>query len=137
MNKDNLLKLATFLDTVPEKAFTIAHWETGKVTKPEGQAPGECGFSGCAMGWAAHEKMFPGLELVKLSIRDDSRCYLRYQDPENHFIYDNFDAAANVMGIEEAAAEYLFSPTEYEGETATPAKVSKRIRDFVRTNGVF
>lgn len=49
--KARLLRLAEFLPTVKEEKFNISLWTNQK------KAPKiDCGFVGCAMGWAATER---------------------------------------------------------------------------------
>lgn len=124
MNKRRLLKLAAFLRTVPRKAFAIDHWVTTEATKPEGVRPGDCGFAGCAMGWAAHAKLFRGLELNMFA---EQPVEIRYKGEEG------FSAAAKLFDIQYFEAKELFSPNFYIGLKGTPAQVAKRIERLVET----
>lgn len=123
MHADRLLKLADFLETVPEENFDISGWETAEATKPEGDRPGQCGFAGCAVGWAAHVELFDGFVM-----RDGDPLYQGKTD---------WDAVDELFGFKQAPGELskegliLFSGSEYRGYEATPAQVAARIRQFV------
>jgi len=129
MNKKRLLKLADFLETVPKKNFEMQSWGAKPATKPEGKRPGSCGFAGCAMGWAAHAKLFRGLKLK----------FNNYSEPS--LVYKgllHFNAASKCMEITHDQALYLFHPMRY-GEMnndPTPKQVAKRLREFVKSGGV-
>lgn len=134
MNKKRLLKLADFLETVPRRAFDIGGWQTKAPTKPEGKKQGECGFAGCAVGWATHAKLFRGLRLEQYF--DGGVAFPVYEDREG------FDACAQLFDIHgyfppehqlayQDFAEYLFSPDAYE-TPPTPKQVAARIRAFVK-----
>lgn len=133
-HKKRLLKLAAFLDTVPNKAFDMSLWQAQGADKPEGKRPGDCGFAGCAMGWAAHTRMFRGLSVEPYGL-------LIYQ-PDGGAKYterywEDYEAAAAVFEITEVQALHLFAPSHYESQfrRPTPKYVAKRIRKFVETNG--
>src|SRR4051812_47952886 len=102
MNKKRLLKLADFLETVPREKFNLNHWVTALPTKPEGREEGECGFAGCAMGWAAHAKLFPELKFDRWNM-----CNIVY--------YGNtgWTAPRKLFGISDASARHLFSDDAY------------------------
>ena len=129
-------KLADFLETVPEEAFHFETWQTqaykpslkiGPITLREG-----CGFAGCAIGWAAHSKLFKGLELFVADIFTPSwiiPCYNGMQ---------GFEAVADLFGIDYDRACFLFDPDHYpyredeygDQEYATADEVKTRIRRF-------
>ncbi len=127
MRKDRLLKLADFLETVPRRAFDLSLWVSRRASKPEGKRPGDCGFAGCAIGWAAHTKMFRGLHL--------ENSYLKYYD------FDGFEAVDNLFGFKRqlfsssAEGQYLFDTRTYPRGAVTPKQVAKRIRQFVASDG--
>lgn len=124
MNTEYLLKLADFLDTVPDKSFDIQFWTFTKATKPEGATPGECGFAGCALGWAAHAKLFRGLRLHENDIQ--------YHD------LLSYEAAAELFDITYHEAFALFTssvemiPHRLRPNRETPKQVARRIRVFVK-----
>lgn len=123
MNTERLLKLADFLETVPEQAFTLDAWEARAASKPEGDKQGECGFAGCAMGWAAHAKLFPGLIL-----ENGSPVYR-----VNDYVRLGFGAAEVVFDIPFSSAVWLFYRQHYTVDP-TPADVAQRIRTFLQNN---
>lgn len=125
MHKKRLLKLADFLETVPRRSFEIRAWVWRGADKPEGKIPGECGFAGCAMGWAAHAKLFRGLKLDGL-----------WGNPifEGRTDYDAADCLFEIDGV---ASRVLFGGSSYSGpRRPTPKQVAKRIRTFVETGHV-
>lgn len=125
MRRGRLLKLAAFLETVPAKAFSINSWQARKATKREGKRPGTCGFAGCAVGWAAHAKLIPGLTL-----RGDF-CGV-WPDYEG---LRGFMAVQKAFDISRFQAELLFIATSYPGRDPTPQEVANAIRNFVKTEG--
>lgn len=124
INAKRLLKLADYLETVPRKAFNIQSWESRAANKQEGKNPGECGFAGCAVGWAAHAKLFRGLRM------EDG--FPIYKDTFS------WPAVSDVFGLGRSGAlpshdaAHLFSPHTYPKGKATPKQVATRIRKFVR-----
>lgn len=130
MRRDRLLKLADFLETVPRSAFNISDWQTKEPTKPEGKRQGECGFAGCAVGWAAHAKLFRGLKFQDNGFRHVPT----FQGEEEwQAIGKLFDITnGGPMGTQEEA-EYLFYGPRYPNRNPTPKQVATRIRMFVAT----
>ena len=138
-----LTKLANFLDTVPEENFDLSWW--GHET-PAKMFLGlfkieECGFAGCAMGWAAHAKLFDGFTM--------DTCSVHYEGAQA------FKAVSLLFGFTQnnnkfTMAEYLFADGSYgygkvlrrypdigweeeiEPIPATPAMVAARIRKLVK-----
>jgi hypothetical protein len=126
MRKDRLLKLADFLETVPAKSFSLGAWQLHPATKPEGKRQGECGFAGCAVGWAVHAKLFRGLKFTEDEYSPQPQYLGRY----------DWEAVAKLFDIETCGltgeAEQLFMGTNYPGRDATPKQVAKRIRELVK-----
>lgn len=129
INVKRLLKLAAFLETVPREAFTIKQWEARAAYKPEGKVPGDCGFAGCAVGWAAHAKLYRGFSL---------KAHEAAYGPEPSYKGQRDWAALNALfGFEpvefnrSSQAEWLFFGARYKTDP-TPKQVSQRIREFVR-----
>lgn len=116
---DRLLKLAAFLETVPRRAFDITDWQTKEVTKPEGKRLGECGFAGCAIGWAAHAKLFRGLTI--------KHGYPKYGESGSAG-----DAVERLFEIGQPDVFLMFTSTGYPTLYPTPKQVATRIRKFVR-----
>lgn len=123
MDKRKLRKLADFLKTVPARSFVMTNWQARRASKPEGDAPGDCGFAGCAMGWAAHARLFRGLMLRP------GAGVIRFKG------CGGFDAAKELFKIDWLEAKHLFSP-EYYDKPPTPKQVSKRIYELVEKGGL-
>lgn len=123
MNKKRLLKLADFLDTVPRRSFNMDNWVTREATGPEGDTPGECGFAGCALGWAAHGKLFAQLRL------DGCNRPTYRRTPGSRLVARHFSAAVELFDIESSDADHLFG--NWFGRAVTPHQEARRIREFV------
>lgn len=133
MRKDRLLKLADFLETVPRRSFEIRWWQKRPATKPEGTHQGECGFAGCAVGWAAHAKLFRGLRLAQHG--DGGTDATPIYDGD-----EGMPAVARLFDLPTVGdyfkvcpdASCLFEAESYDGHRATPLQVARRIRKFVK-----
>ncbi len=122
MNKENLLKLAKFLDELPEdyKHFYMSDW----VCDHEGyeKSPSElkkvnikgCGYVACAIG---HAPQALGLSLEEVSEFPDWELFI------NHY-----------FKIERSAEHWMFGP-HWTYIDNTPKGAAKRIRYFLE-NGV-
>jgi hypothetical protein len=120
MNAKRLLKLADFLDTVPRKSFSMSMWETSPATKPETAKLGECGFAGCALGWAVHGALFRQLTPTD----GGTPQYRKKPGSRRRF---GFEAAEHLFDIDPDDARFLFgSYTD-----VTPRQEARRIRKFV------
>jgi hypothetical protein len=124
MNKERLLKLADFLETLPAERFRIRTWASPHFT------PTDCNTTACACGWATTIPEFAdaGLKLEK----DCGELYLTYNG------YKRSEAAARFFEISDYAAEYLFLPSEDDSEdreflpgNASALDVATRIREVV------
>lgn len=133
MRKDRLLKLAKFLETVPDTAFDLSRWQKRAPSKSEGKRPGDCGFAGCAVGWAAHQRMFRGLKLEDDGYGEIAPMY----DGLEHWLAVGklFEISNGGYASSNRQAEHLFMGSEYPDGKATPKQVAKRIRAFVASNG--
>ena len=133
MRSDRLLKLADFLETVPEAAFNIQFWQKRAATKPEGERPGDCGFAGCAVGWAAHANLFPGFVMQHREETHDAWPVFgeasSFDAVNDLFEFTNEEADAGRTS-KVLAKYYLFSNGYYD-TPPTPAIVAARIREFV------
>lgn len=93
-------ELADLLETVQPSRFDLSLWEAQPETPVKTFLFGlierepACGFSGCAMGWAAHAKLFDGLKIV-----DGDLVYKGLS---------HFRAAAKVMGVNQNSAWFLW-----------------------------
>lgn len=121
-----LRAIADLMDTIQPKRFNLNSWVT-ELPQPAKKFLGlfqiepECGFAGCAMGWAAHERLF-----ANFTVKDH---YPVYFDAHNkkHTLWD---AVTVLLGISSSMAIYLFGENQYK-LFATPDMVSVRIRKFI------
>ena len=137
MNKERLIKLADFLDTLKPVQFNFRYvWENGP-----------CGSVGCAMGWAPN--VFP--EILE---RSKFGNFVFKEDKKEEYIYSIDDytysaAAERLFDISHNEGYMLFTPFEELLEeryvttsglpwggsperNATPQEVANSIRDFVK-----
>lgn len=130
-------KFADFLDRIPPNKFEMHKWGEYKF---DGFKLGnltlipECGFAGCAVGWAIHAKLFEGLTWDELL------------SPTCHYpLYDdmhNFHALVALFGLgnpsyDEDHARFFFDPYYYrKGEirdgSPSPKQVAARMRTYVK-----
>lgn len=108
MNVERLKELQKLLESIPESHFDLGVWLTGfdgegKLTS---QLLGECGSSGCAVGWACTHKPFvdQGLSYKPNTIEGFHPEYKGYF---------GMDAVEEFFGIEYGFAETLFHPDQY------------------------
>lgn len=125
MNIRRLNILADFLETVPPARFNIAAWE---ITPAEA----ECGFAGCALGWATKIPAFqaeglhmhnPGTDYAAPEVKDESGHEAR-----------GFSCAQTFFELSDWQADHLFygvTYPNYEDCPPTPADVVVRIREMV------
>src|SRR5262249_52872512 len=98
-----------------EGRFDLSEWDT---TKGDGLYeafnPGfTCGFAGCAIGWAAHARIIPGLGMHGTRPSFDGE--------------DGWEAVAKAFGLSKGEALELFAEGSYR-ESPTPRDVAGRIR---------
>lgn len=123
-----LLQLADYLERpelVPPERFRMSQW--GPERKSE--IP-ECGFVGCAIGHAAHSKLFPRLRMVWNEPPSSGPYPVligEYGDVERVGLM----AVSVLFGISEAHARTLFM-MRGDDRYGTPAIVASDIRDFVK-----
>lgn len=119
VHTDRMFALADFLETVPPEDFSLRSWQSrapidairlGPIVFRKG-----CGFSGCAMGWAAYSGRFPGLRIN----RDGVLVYRGASE---------FSAAAKFLGVTGDFAYYLFTDEYYPSSQVDPDDVAKRLR---------
>lgn len=116
--------LAEYLDTdVPARDFDLRTWISRVPHKRKTilfgliQTRPECGFAGCAMGWAAYSGMFPGF----IACTDGT---IQYRGQINFF------AVMKLLGISYNMVVFLFHPKGYK-VNATPEMVASRLRRLV------
>lgn len=147
--KELMLKLADFLETIPSKKFDMAGWMYSKKLKSEDfkviktlpnhlhyygtyqdavvVEPLHCKTAGCALGWAATMPEFKkrGLKLVGESDRPLALPTIITKDGS---VYSGFEVAEKLFGISMSSAEFLFTCHRTRN---TPKAVAKRLRTFV------
>lgn len=132
VNTANMYRMADMLDTIPAQDFNLALWVArmpGRVQKFMGLFSTECGFAGCAMGWAAHNKTFEGLKIYNASSEHRGVVLIDPSDPHENIIASGFSAAVYLFGIDNRRAEWFFSTGGYDGD-GTPMMVADRLRRF-------
>jgi hypothetical protein len=135
MKTDLLLKLADFLERIPPDRFYMEEWETDSAER-NFDGTFDCGFAGCALGWAAHANLIYGLHM-----EDSSVHFHKWSDvwPEEFSIYEGFAAAMEAFEIDSTLARHLFDPRQYPQSYSKggksirikPSDVAERIRIVV------
>lgn len=145
--KRRLLKLAKFLERLPKKRFDFGQW-VGDDWK--GKKDLSCGTTACALGWATAIPSFrkAGLRLKSYGFTSYPRGgYVTLKGHDNSLSSE--EAAAQVFGITENEATYLFNPDmDSQGlddalaerlslhdappSDASAKQVAKHIRRFVK-----
>ena len=134
MNKERLLKLADFLETVPPKRFEMdrffgwvgkAIWETNTFDDLES----DCGTDGCALGWATTIPEFKkaGFKAVKGQGPDSLWIEIQYGS------WTGFSAAEKFFGIDKRQCTNLFGG-RYDNRKTKPTTVAKQIRRLVESS---
>ena len=126
MNKQRMLKLADFLETLPTKKFDFSMIRDHD-KDVQYIPPAKCGAVGCAIGWMP--TVFPRL------------CgdWVASKTKNGYTVRDGvwFDDAAEVLDIDYSDCTALFTPggevygLRNLGENTTPKAVARRIRQFV------
>ena len=140
-----LLKLADFLDALPDERFSFRHFVDDDVWK--GKTDLSCGTTACAIGWATTMPMFRklGLRMLKPDryrsatpgiVGDD--CFFTYDGGYEVGACDR--ACERLFGLSAKETEQLFIPDYYGergglSERATRKEVSDNIRAFVASPG--
>lgn len=114
MKAKELIDLADYLETVPEEGFNMRYWHDKALAREA-----NCGFAGCAIGWASHGKVVPGLTLD------------RGGDPE--FVNEHGDVFAGFTAIARAFdIDYYGAKALFNGHVVATAKEeAQRIRNYV------
>jgi hypothetical protein len=119
--------LANLLDTVPSSKFEITTW--GEITKPtlfqRLFKSRECGFAGCAIGWAAHSGIFPELSLSYMSIGNNTLIGVPTYDG-----FNSSEAICSLFQISNKIVNMLFFQQAYDKMDVTPDMVASRINRF-------
>jgi hypothetical protein len=124
-----LKTLAKFLETVPVDQFDLGDWELSPYKPAKKFGPftiqKECGFAGCAMGWAAHAKLFDGFRFDRFDDIDE--------DPDVQYgdLYFGWDAVASLFNLKERQCFFLFAEPSYDDRPPS-REVANRIHKFVK-----
>jgi hypothetical protein len=104
MNRENMTKLALFLEDLPSERFDIGFWVSDVVEQIESEHLdlNNCGTAGCIAGWALALKNNGVLNIVDCWVDDDAL------DDNEVRIEDVRKAASNWLGINIATADRLF-----------------------------
>lgn len=106
---NRLLKLASHLESLPRKVFSIEVWHQTK----------SCGTVACAAG---HACMMPEFRRAGFRLTEDGWPIYRGEE--------HFHACSKFFGITVDESLELFSPNYYKN-SPTPKQVAKRIRTLV------
>lgn len=134
-NVPALAKLADFIDTIPPDNFHFASWdasedadgdfESAPVPANKAKFTGnfQCGFAGCAIGWAAHAKIIPGLRFSRSGVVTYKR---------RGATTSGWYAVEVAFHLDNSTSAYFFAPRSYLNlELTKPAEVAARIRDWI------
>jgi hypothetical protein len=135
MNKERLLTLAAFLDTVEPAKFDLKTWRIKTEIPVEGAAGvyfeaksdvtdselEGCGTTACAVGWAC---LMPEFIKEGLSYKNHSPTYDKST---------SWEAVTRFFGISYREADVLFAVSCYESCKAGPHEVAERIRTVVKS----
>lgn len=139
MNKERLLKLADFLETVPDEHFDIGSWRNGQVKDEPGAVTDTalvshaCGTTGCAVGWAC---AMPEFQAQGLGFDLNKGYFSNTSGTPTFFCAETgetlraWHAVRQFFDLKFWEDYHLFSGTRYEGQ-ATAKDVAVRIREFV------
>ena len=137
MNKNRLLKLASFLENLPPKKFdldTFTHIQGNKLPSIK---EGSCGSTACGIGWCPtvfprlckyqplydqysyEDDIIIGVDIV---MRDDS-------------VIEGFFVSNELFDILYDDSNYLFNPQCYHKSKRGPKSVANRIRTYVLADG--
>lgn len=128
MNTKQLLKLADFLDTLPRQKFDFAvvahqHGKPMRAALKAGKTA--CGTVACALGWTP--AVWP--RALRWHPHKSIVLEIRFKDGMQ---LSTFDTAALWFDITREATEYLFDPSVNSLWRATPKRVARHIRRWVR-----
>jgi hypothetical protein len=140
MNKERLLKLATFLDTVPGPKFDLTHWRSKpnrysnpalayEVSDADLLDP-ECGTTACAVGWAC---TIPEFKAAGLS-HSATPQYSWTTAAGEELVSMGWNAVKRFFDLDGADADFLFMAHKYPVLLRGPAVVAQRIRNLVALN---
>jgi len=125
---DRMRVLADFLVSDEVGEFDLRNWQTRAFVPGRKFGPfvarEECGFAGCAIGWAIHKRLFEGLRFAP--------GRLEFRGPDIRLNgYAGWDAINELFGLPKRGggelAGYFFAASAYE-TVASPGHVAARLR---------
>lgn len=127
---NRLLKLADFLEKLPNRKFYLGSWIGGNWDEGDDEAHGDlnrCGTTACALGWATMLP-FAKTEKVRLCPDQTKGTFMigkNYVEPEH--------AARKLFGVSYTEFTELFYPSGLADGlyTITPKDYAKELRTWV------
>jgi len=113
MNKERLIILADYLQTLPPENLDMHSWT--------------CGTAACAVG---HACTLPEFKAEGFSLHTDSVCNYPALKLTFHETLTGWNAVVKFFSLNRRAAYYLFDFISYVGDPS-PTYVSDRIRAYV------
>jgi len=127
--KRRLLRLADFLDNLPEEKFDISSWVDNDW---KGRANLSCGSTACSLGWAATIPAFRKAGLVMKRNKYDSNFkFIPVLKDMPGNIDNTFIAGKEIFGLSRGEFNHLFVPEYALTYNATPKQAAEHIRNFV------
>lgn len=138
MNKERLLFLAAFLETVPKEKFDLSDWRSNNngdgfysLYVPDENLINGCGTTACAVGWACSLPEFNKQGLYYNSDGDITYTNLSFEDEWYGSFYEGWRAVRKFFDLDGEAADYLFNVSSYECPREEQLQhVIQRIREF-------
>lgn len=148
MHKENLLKMAAFLDKLKPALFDFRHILHVGENAPDKafEVGGGCGTTACVVGWMP--KVFPEQCAWHPSYDGDQEPDIvlkgsLFTNSRGRFEYkiQNFAAAREVFQINEDESMFLFDPGESSVVNvygrSTPKELAEHIRRFIKCGGIY
>lgn len=126
--KRRMLRLARFLDNLPEDKFNIMFFLEEHVKKPPTRKDVEdhvCKTVACAIGWSP--VVFPKLLKYKPDRGNSFDIILRDKPKRT-----NFDAIETVLNLTKSESTSLFAYSGYAYTRPTTTDVANKLRKFVK-----
>jgi hypothetical protein len=123
MDQEKLLRLADFLEILPDERFNLKRWSQDHFE------PTACETTACACGWAS--VIFPELALKPVKF-NTGRKSIYFTDKDN-IEYFGWIAIEKFFDLTQEEANDLFFVDSYRECNIEPSRknVIKRIREFV------
>lgn len=127
---EGLTRVADLLDTIDPAQFNLNSWvDTAPTLNSKSKniiMTPDCGYAGCACGWAASTDWFRDLGFHLERDSDYSGATLCFDE------HRDWEAVMAFFDINFGLAQHLFSPLNYTDDYPTePHHVAKRIRDTI------